>query len=53
MSSLAKSFREAGLIYSPFVKDPDASHDVIIEDLKREVGNENSSKFFINFKYVD
>lgn len=46
---MAKSFRKAGLIYSPFVKDPDSSHDVIVEDLKREVGNEHSSKFLSIF----
>lgn len=46
MSSLAKVFRESKstLNYSPFVKEPNASHDRIIEDLKREVGNDHGSK---------
>lgn len=43
MSSMAKIFREGNLTYSPY--EMDFSSGDIIQDLKREVGNEHSSKF--------
>lgn len=45
MSSMAKEFRARNLTYSPF--EMDFSSGDVIDDLKREVGNEHSSELFI------
>lgn len=44
MSSMAKIFRQGNLTYAPF--EMDMKNGNIYEDLKREVGNEHSSKCF-------
>lgn len=45
MSSIAKTFTKENIMYSPFVRHPNASYAKTKDDLESEIGNEHSSEF--------
>lgn len=55
MSSIAKLFREFNLTFSPFAFD-ELNKTNIIDDMKREIGNEHGGEFksvFVLLLWID